>query len=85
MPHIAVSEVLASSIVCFMQWAQIVLPGMLLLAQMQALRHEEETLLPLPSNMWEETDRVGIFRIMQGCEVDVAKAVVAGAPVQKLK
>lgn len=42
-------------------------------------------LLPLPAKMWEATDRVEIFRLLQSCGVNFAKALVACARVRKVK
>lgn len=48
---------------------------------MLMLRHEQRMLLPLPIKMWKTTDRLRTFPLLQGCAVDVAKAVVACALV----
>lgn len=43
----------------------------------QLSRHEQEMLLLLPNDVWQAIDRMGYRRLLKGCDVDVAKAIVA--------
>lgn len=76
---IAETEVAVSTFVCFIRCAQFGPPGAFMSVWMWVLRHGQEMLLLLPVKMWGAIDRVGIFRLFQGCDIDGAKAVVLTA------
>lgn len=62
----AKTKLLVFAFVCFVRGAQIGLPGTFMSFRMIVLQHGQRMLLPSPVKMQESTDRVEVFRILQG-------------------
>lgn len=81
---IAMTEFVVSTLVCFVRCTQYGTLRSFMAPRMRAAHYGHSFLLPLPDRMWHATDGVGILHVLDGCEVDVPKALIDCACARKI-
>lgn len=82
--RIAMTEFVISTLVCFLRCAPVRDVKLFYVASMRATHSDQGFLVPLPSKKWQAIDEVGLFCLLEGCEVDVPRALVACARAREV-
>lgn len=71
--------------VCFVRCAKHGPPGVPMLVRVMVLRHDQRVLSSLSGRMWDADDRLGLFHLLQGCDVDAEVAAAACARAREVE
>lgn len=76
---IAKMKLVVFALVCFIKFERFNVTRSFMSPRMRAVSGTQEFLLSLPTKTWEAIDNVRFLRLLEGCDIDALKALVARA------